>query len=164
MNPSFDVSSWNQINVPSNWEIEGYGVPIYVNHQYEFADYKAMIAEDMELVEIRYPKNPGDVPDDYNPVGSYRRDFIIDRSWSEKEVFLHIGAMKSGGFVWLNGKYIGYSQGSKLPAEFNISKALKKGKNTIAIQIFRWTDGAYLECQDFWRISGIERSVYLCTT
>ena len=161
MNPSFDVSSWNQINVPSNWEIEGYGVPIYVNHQYEFADYKAMIAEDMELVEIRYPKNPGDVPDDYNPVGSYRRDFIIDKSWSEKEVFIHIGAMKSGGFVWLNGKYIGYSQGSKLPAEFNISKALKKGKNTIAIQIFRWTDGAYLECQDFWRISGIERSVYL---
>lgn len=161
MNSSFDVSSWNQINVPSNWEIEGYGVPIYANHQYEFADYKAMIAEDMELVEIRYPKNPGDVPDDYNPVGSYRRDFIIDRSWSEKEVFLHIGAMKSGGFVWLNGKYIGYSQGSKLPAEFNISKALKKGKNTIAIQIFRWTDGAYLECQDFWRISGIERSVYL---
>ena len=161
MNPSFDVSSWNQINVPSNWEIEGYGVPIYANHQYEFADYKAMIAEDMELVEIRYPKNPGDVPDDYNPVGSYRRDFIIDKSWSEKEIFLHIGAMKSGGFVWLNGKYIGYSQGSKLPAEFNISKALKKGKNTIAIQIFRWTDGAYLECQDFWRISGIERSVYL---
>ena len=161
MNPSFDVSSWNQINVPSNWEIEGYGVPIYANHQYEFADYKAMIAEDMELVEIRYPKNPGDVPDDYNPVGSYRRNFIIDKSWSEKEVFLHIGAMKSGGFVWLNGKYIGYSQGSKLPAEFNISKALKKGKNTIAIQIFRWTDGAYLECQDFWRISGIERSVYL---
>ena len=161
MNPSFDVSSWNQINVPSNWEIEGYGVPIYANHQYEFADYKAMIAEDMELVEIRYPKNPGDVPDDYNPVGSYRRDFIIDKSWSEKEVFLHIGAMKSGGFVWLNGKYIGYSQGSKLPAEFNISKALKKEKNTIAIQIFRWTDGAYLECQDFWRISGIERSVYV---
>ena len=161
MNSSFDVSSWNQINVPSNWEIEGYGVPIYANHQYEFADYKAMIAEDMELVEIRYPKNPGDVPDDYNPVGSYRRDFIIDKSWSEKEIFLHIGAMKSGGFVWLNGKYIGYSQGSKLPAEFNISKALKKGKNTIAIQVFRWTDGAYLECQDFWRISGIERSVYL---
>lgn len=161
MNPSFDVSSWNQINVPSNWEIEGFGVPIYANHQYEFADYKAMIAEDMELVEIRYPKNPGNVPDDYNPVGSYRRNFIIDKSWSEKEVFLHIGAMKSGGFVWLNGKYIGYSQGSKLPAEFNISKALKKGKNTIAIQIFRWTDGAYLECQDFWRISGIERSVYI---
>lgn len=161
MNPSFDVSSWDQIKVPANWEIEGYGVPIYANHQYEFADYKAMIAEDMEIVEKRYPKNPGDVPNDYNPVGSYRRDFIIDKSWSEKEVFLHIGAMKSGGFVWLNGKYIGYSQGSKLPAEFNLSKALKKGKNTIAIQIFRWTDGSYLECQDFWRISGIERTVYL---
>ena len=161
MNPSIDVSSWAEIKVPSNWEVEGYGVPIYVNHQYEFADYKAMIADDMELVEKYYPKNPGDVPNDYNPVGSYRREFIIDKSWDEKEVFLHIGAMKSGGFVWLNGKYIGYSQGSKLPAEFNITKALNRGKNTIALQIFRWTDGSYLECQDFWRISGIERSVYL---
>ena len=69
--------------------------------------------------------------------------------------------MKSGGFVWINGRYIGYSQGSKLPSEFNITKALRKGLNTVAIQIFRWTDGSYLECQDFWRISGIERDVYV---
>jgi beta-galactosidase len=161
MNPRIDVSSWDQINVPSNWEIEGYGVPIYVNHQYEFADYKAMIADDIELVETFYPKNPGDVPNEYNPVGSYRREFTLDETWNDKEVFLHIGAMKSGGFVWLNGTYIGYSQGSKLPAEFSLTKALRKGKNTLALQIFRWTDGSYLECQDFWRISGIERSVYL---
>lgn len=161
MNPNEDVSNWDNIKVPSNWEVEGYGVPIYVNHQYEFADYKAPIAEDMELVDRIYPKNPGDVPDQYNPVGSYRRDFQIDESWGDKELFLHIGAMKSGGFVWLNGEYIGYSQGSKLPAEFNITKAAKVGNNTIAIQIFRWTDGSYLEGQDFWRISGIERSVYI---
>jgi len=161
MNTTESVSSWDDIKVPSNWEVEGYGIPIYVNHQYEFADYKAPIVDDMELVDRIYPKNPGNVPDNYNPVGSYRRDFVIDDTWGEKELFLHIGAMKSGGFVWLNGEYIGYSQGSKLPAEFNITKAAKVGKNTIAIQIFRWTDGSYLECQDFWRISGIERSVYV---
>jgi beta-galactosidase len=157
----FDTSSWNQIKVPANWEIEGYGIPIYVNHQYEFSDYKAMITDDMELIEDIYPKNPGDVPNKYNPVGTYQRDFIIDNSWKDKEIFLHIGAMKSGGFVWLNGTYIGYSQGSKLPAEFNITKAAKVGKNVISIQIFRWTDGSYLECQDFWRISGIERNVFV---
>ncbi len=160
MNPSEDLSSWNTIKVPSNWEIEGYGVPIYVNHQYEFSDYKAPIASDMELDGI-YPKYPGHVPHQYNPVGSYRRDFNIDKKWNKKEIFLHIGAMKSGGFVWLNGQYIGYSQGSKLPSEFNITHAAKKGKNTLAIQIFRWTDGSYLECQDFWRISGIERDVFI---
>jgi len=161
MNPSEDVSNWDTIKVPANWEVEGYGIPIYVNHQYEFTDYKAMIADDMELVDKRYPKNPGDVPDQYNPVGSYRRNFTIDDAWNGKELFLHIGAMKSGGFVWLNGEYVGYSQGSKLPAEFNITEMAKKGENTIAIQIFRWTDGSYLECQDFWRISGIERSVFI---
>ncbi|WP_418182711.1 glycoside hydrolase family 2 TIM barrel-domain containing protein [Algibacter sp. PT7-4] len=161
MNVTENVSHWDDIKVPANWEVEGYGVPIYVNHQYEFADYKAPVVDDMELVDGVYPKNPGNVPDNYNPVGSYRRDFTINSDWKDKELFLHIGAMKSGGFVWLNGKYIGYSQGSKLPAEFNITKAAKVGKNTIAIQIFRWTDGSYLECQDFWRISGIERSVYI---
>ncbi|MBU2949304.1 DUF4981 domain-containing protein [Tamlana agarivorans] len=161
MNPSEDVSNWDTIKVPANWEVEGYGIPIYVNHQYEFADYKAMIADDMELVDKVHPKNPGDVPDQYNPVGSYRRNFTIDDAWNGKELFLHIGAMKSGGFVWLNGEYVGYSQGSKLPAEFNITEIAKKGENTIAIQIFRWTDGSYLECQDFWRISGIERSVFI---
>ncbi|UNY97310.1 DUF4981 domain-containing protein [Zhouia spongiae] len=161
INPETNVTGWDDIQVPGNWEVEGFGVPIYVNHQYEFADYKAPVSDEMEFVDRIYPANPGKVPGDYNPVGSYRREFTIDASWTEKEVFLHIGAMKSGGFIWINGAYVGYSQGSKLPAEFNISKYMKPGKNTIAIQIFRWTDGSYLECQDFWRISGIERSVYL---
>ncbi|MGK0364269.1 MAG: beta-galactosidase [Saprospiraceae bacterium] len=161
MNPSENVAAWDSIKVPSNWEVEGFGVPIYVNHQYEFADYKAPVADDMEFVDRIYPKNPGTVPNDYNPVGSYRRDFNIAFDWDGNEIFLHIGAMKSGGFVWLNGKYVGYSQGSKLPTEFNITQFAKPGNNTIAIQIFRWTDGSYLECQDFWRISGIERSVYV---
>ena len=161
MSPGEDVSSWDDIKVPANWEVEGFGIPIYVNHQYEFADFKAPVADDIEFVQGRYPKHPGKVPNAYNPVGSYTRDFTIDRNWDGKELFLHIGAMKSGGFVWVNGNYIGYSQGSKLPAEFNITKAAKLGINKIAIQIFRWTDGSYLECQDFWRISGIERRVFV---
>ena len=161
INPKTGVSDWNDIKVPANWEIEGFGIPIYVNHQYEFADYKAPVADDIEFIDRVYPKDPGKVPANYNPVGSYRRDFNLEKDWDGKEIFLHIGAMKAGGFVWLNGKYIGYSQGSKLPAEFNITKAAKPGKNTIALQIFRWTDGSYLECQDFWRISGIERGVYV---
>jgi len=161
MNPSENIDAWGEIKVPANWEIEGFGIPIYVNHQYEFSDYKAPIADDMEFIDKIYPKNPGKVPNNYNPVGSYRRDFNIDKDWDGKELFLHIGAMKSGGFVWINGKYVGYSQGSKLPAEFDITKVVRPGKNTIALQIFRWTDGSYLECQDFWRISGIERDVYI---
>ncbi|MFT6935927.1 MAG: beta-galactosidase [Saprospiraceae bacterium] len=168
MNSSENVAAWDNIKVPSNWEVEGFGIPIYTNHQYEFADYKAPVADDMEFVidssgsYVRtVPKYSGKVPSAYNPVGSYRRDFNINADWDGNEIFLHIGAMKSGGFVWLNGQYIGYSQGSKLPSEFNITAFAKTGKNIIAIQIFRWTDGSYLECQDFWRISGIERSVYI---
>lgn len=161
MDPFENVENWNDIEVPSNWEVEGFGIPIYVNHQYEFADYKAPVANDIEFVDKRYPKNPGDVPNQYNPIGSYRRDFNINANWDGKEIFLHIGAMKSGGFVWINGEYVGYSQGSKLPAEFNVTAHAKTGKNTIAIQIFRWTDGSFLECQDFWRISGIERSIHI---
>ncbi|WP_369048699.1 glycoside hydrolase family 2 TIM barrel-domain containing protein [Tenacibaculum sp. UWU-22] len=157
---SFNTNDWDNIKVPSNWEIEGYGVPIYINQQYEFADSKAPVSKEIEFVGV-IPKYPGKIPHDYNPVGSYKRTFTVDYSWKDKEVFLHIGAMKSGGFVWVNGQYVGYSQGSKLPAEFNVTPYLKEGKNDIALQIFRWTDGSFLECQDFWRISGIERSVYL---
>ncbi|MBT4401152.1 MAG: DUF4981 domain-containing protein [Bacteroidetes bacterium] len=159
--PKTDLSHWDKIQVPSNWEVEGYGVPIYVNHQYEFADYKAPVSDEMKFVDRIYPSDPGKVPHEYNPVGSYRREFILEKDWMDREVILHIGAMKSGGFVWINGEFAGYSQGSKLPAEFNITPMVKKGKNSIALQIFRWTDGSYLECQDFWRISGIERSVFI---
>ncbi|WP_107823592.1 glycoside hydrolase family 2 TIM barrel-domain containing protein [Mangrovibacterium marinum] len=161
MEPAVSVADWDDIKVPSNWEVEGYGVPIYVNHQYEFADYKAPVSPEIEFEDKIYPKYPGKVPHDYNPVGSYRRSFTLADDWDGKEIFLHIGAMKSGGFVWINGEFVGYSQGSKLPAEFNITPYLQQGENTIALQIFRWTDGSFLECQDFWRMSGIERSVYL---
>ena len=156
----FDVSKWDAIPVPSNWELQGYGIPIYVNHPYAFSDIRNKVSDEMEFVD-GVPKNPGKVPHDYNPVGSYRRDFNLPKNWTDKEIFLHIGTMRSAGFVWINGQYVGYSQDSKLPAEFNISKFLKTGKNTVALQIFRWSDGSYLECQDFWRLSGIERSVRL---
>jgi beta-galactosidase len=161
MDPAESVAEWNDIKVPANWEVEGFGIPIYENHQYEFSDFNAPVSDEMKFVDRIYPANPGQVPHDYNPVGSYRRDFEMDSDWDGNQVFLHIGAMKSGGFLWVNGKYVGYSQGSKLPTEFDVTDYVKSGKNTVALQIYRWTDGSYLECQDFWRISGIERSVYL---
>jgi beta-galactosidase len=144
-NPSFDVSGWDEISVPSNWEVEGYGIPIYVNHPYEFTK----------------DPQPPQIPHDYNPVGSYRTNFTVPKNWKKNEVILHFGAVKSAMYLWINGKKVGYSQGSKLPAEFNITQYLQTGENTLAVEVYRWSDGTYLECQDFWRISGIERDVFL---
>ena len=143
--PKYDDASWANIPVPSNWELEGYGVPIYVNQPYEFT----------------YDPQPPSVPRDHNPVGSYRCWFEVPEGWQDREVFLHFGAVKSAMYLWINGKEVGYSQGSKLPAEFNITPYLNSGQNLLALQVYRWSDGTYLECQDFWRISGIERDVYL---
>ncbi len=159
--PGYDVSGWDDIPVPSNWELEGYGIPIYVNHQYEFADFKAPVSDEMKFIDNRYPANPGNVPDDYNPVGSYRRTFTIPQSWDGRQVFIRFGAVKSAFYLWINGHEVGYSQGSKTPAEWDITSYLTEGENTVAAQVFRWSDGSYLECQDFWRISGIERDVFL---
>ncbi|PLX05013.1 MAG: beta-galactosidase, partial [Marinilabiliales bacterium] len=141
----YNSSNWETIPVPGNWELNGYGTPIYVNQPYEWT-YE--------------PKHP-EIPHTYNPVGNYITYFTVPKSWKKQEVILHFGAVKSAMFLWINGKRVGYSQGSKLPAEFNITKYLKKGKNKLALQVYRWSDGSYLECQDFWRISGIERDVYL---
>ena len=139
----FDTRAWDDIDVPSNWEMRGYDVPIYVN--------------------ITYPhkKDPPFIQRDYNPVGSYKRDFNIPSDWKGKEVFLHFGGVSSAFYVWVNEELAGYSEDSKTPAEFNITKLLKKGKNTLAVEVYRWSDGSYLEDQDFWRLSGIQRSVYL---
>jgi beta-galactosidase len=139
----FDDSGWDLIPVPSNWEIQGYGVPIYLNQPYEFE------------------KNPPFIHHDYNPVGSYRTTFLIPEEWEGREVFLHFGAVKSAMYVWINGQRVGYSQGSKLPAEFNVTTHVRSGENLLAVEVYRWSDGSYLECQDFWRISGIERDVFL---
>lgn len=142
---SFNDESWDMIQVPANWELKGYGVPIYVNIPYEWT---------------RNPQPPL-VPTDYNPVGSYRVPFQVPETWEGKQIFIHFGAVKSAFYVWVNGTMVGYSEDSKTPAEFNITPYLRKGNNLLALQVYRWSDGSYLECQDFWRISGIERDVYL---
>ena len=143
---NYNSSNWKTIKVPANWEVEGFGIPIYVNASYPF--------QKGEL-------NPPDIPDGNNPVGSYKRTFDVPKNWDGKDLFIHFGAVKSAFYVWINGEKVGYSQDSKLPAEFNVTKFLKPGKNSIALEVYRWSDGSYLECQDFWRISGIERDVYL---
>jgi len=143
--PSVDVSGWKETPVPSNWMFQGYDIPIYVNMSYEFAPN---------------PKPPF-VPHDHNPVGSYRRTFTVPAAWDGMSVFLHFGAVKSFFYVWVNGEKIGFSKDSKTPAEWNITKLLKPGENTLAAEVYRWSDGSYLECQDFFRLAGIERDVYL---
>ncbi|MCK4344247.1 MAG: DUF4981 domain-containing protein, partial [Bacteroidales bacterium] len=147
--PVFNVDDWDNIPVPSNWELQGYGIPIYVNIQYEWT---------------RDPQPPK-VPHDYNPVGSYRRNFTLPEVWKDRQVFIHFGAVKSAMYIWINGQKVGFSQGSKTPAEWDITHYLNpEGENVLAVQVYRWSDGSYIECQDFWRISGIERDVYLFST
>ena len=144
--PEYDVSGWDEIIVPSNWQMCGYDIPIYLNESYPF------------------PFNPPYIPHDYNPVGCYRREFEIPSSWEERRVFIHFDGVESAFYIWVNGEKIGYSQGSRTPAEFDITKAVKPGKNVVAVEVYRWSDGSYLECQDFWRLSGIYRGVYLFST
>ncbi len=143
--PSVNTSSWDDITVPGNWEIQGHGIAIYTNHGYEF--------------KPRNPQPPS-LPE-ANPVGVYRRDIEIPAGWDNRDIYLHIGGAKSGLYVYLNGKEVGYSEDSKNPAEFLINKYLQPGKNVLTLKIFRWSTGSYLECQDFWRMSGIERDVFL---
>jgi beta-galactosidase len=144
--PEYDVTTWDDIPVPSNWEILGYDVPIYTDVAYPFRP------------------DPPHVPHDYNPVGSYRRAFTVPEDWDDRQVFLHFGGIKSAAYIWLNGHEVGYTQGSKTPAEFNVTPYLQDGDNVLAVQAYRWSDGAYLEGQDYWKISGIERDVYLFST
>ena len=143
--PGYDVSEWAEIEVPGNWEMQGYGIPIYLNHPYEFT---------------RDPRPPT-IPHQWTPVGSYRTTFILQPGWEEEEVLIHFGAVKSAFYVWVNGQKLGYSQGSKTAAEWDITKYLRTGENTLACEVYRWSDGSYFECQDYWRMSGITRDVYL---
>lgn len=151
----FDDSKWVNFPVPANWELNGYGLPIYVNQPYEFAGRR--------LTGARM-NPPFDIPEDNDPVGSYRKKIVIPQDWDGRQVFIHLGAVKSAFFIWVNGKKVGYSEDSKLAAEFDITDYVKPGENLIALQVYRWSDGSYLECQDMWRISGIERDVYLYAT
>ncbi|MCU0458315.1 MAG: DUF4981 domain-containing protein [Bacteroidales bacterium] len=139
----FDTRSWSEIEVPSTWEREGYGIGYYVNTGYTF------------------PVNPPFIDHADNPVGSYKRSFTLPGGWKDKEVFLVFDGVSSAFYVWVNGEQAGYSEDSKTTAEFNITPFLRKGKNNIAVEVYRYSDGSYLECQDFWRLSGIQRSVWL---
>ena len=142
----YDVSSWADISVPGNWEMQGFGVPIYTDTAYPF------------------PSDPPRIPQNDNPVGSYRRSFTIPDNWEDRQVYLHFGGVKSAMYLWINGINVGYSQGSKTPAEFNITEFLRKGENSLSLEVYRYSDGAYLEGQDYWKISGIERDVFLFST
>ena len=151
----FNDAGWTNFKVPANWELNGYGLPIYVNQPYEFAGRQKTGSR---------LNPPFDIPEHNNPVGSYRKKFTLPDNWNGRQVFIHLGAVKSAFFLWINGVKVGYSEDSKLAAEFNITRYLHPGENLIALQVYRWSDGSYLECQDMWRISGIERDVYLYST
>ncbi|MDB4584119.1 DUF4981 domain-containing protein [Draconibacterium sp.] len=139
----FDTREWDEIKVPANWEMKGYDYPIYTN--------------------VKYPhdRTPPVIQAHYNPVGSYKRTFEVPSEWDGSDVVIHFGAVSSCMNLWINEQFVGYSEDSKTPAEFNITKYLKGGENSLAVEIFRWSDASYLEDQDFWRLSGITRDVYL---
>lgn len=137
-----DDSKWSNIAVPSNWEMKGFGIPIYTNITYP------------------HPRNPPFIGDN-NPVGTYRKEFTVPANWDGSEILLQFGSISGCAFVYVNGQKVGMTKAAKSPAEFNVTKYLKKGTNLLAVQIFRWHDGSYLEDQDFWRLSGIERDVCL---
>lgn len=151
--PEYYTGGWADINVPGNWERQGYGTAIYVNETYEFDDPM-----------FHFKKNPPLVPYEENEVGSYRRTFTVPAAWKDRRVVICLEGVISFYYIWLNGHLLGYNQGSKTPAEWDITDYLEEGENTLALEVYRWSAGAYLECQDMWRLSGIERDVYLYST
>ncbi|WP_418987215.1 glycoside hydrolase family 2 TIM barrel-domain containing protein [Bacteroides heparinolyticus] len=141
--PGYDTRKWSKIEVPGSWELQGFDAPIYTDTRYPF------------------PANPPHVPADYNPVGAYVREFRVPAGWEGMDVFLDFEGVESAYYVWVNGELAGYAEDSRLPSHFNITRLLKKGSNRLAVKVFRYSDGSYLEGQDYWKYSGIERSVYL---
>ncbi|TGV01876.1 glycoside hydrolase family 2 TIM barrel-domain containing protein [Flavivirga rizhaonensis] len=157
-----NLKEWKNIPVPSNWELQGYGQPIYSNIIYPFTpNIENGGKRNFSYLGPHPPQFP--YIDRYrdNPVGSYYRDFTVPEAWNNQSVILHFGGISSAFYVWVNGKKVGYSQGSRLAAEFDITDFISTGKNRIAVQVFRWSDGSYLEDQDMWRLSGIHREVLL---
>lgn len=147
----FDVSAWDEIDVPSCWEMKGYGTPLYTNVTYPFLNNPPFIQAQHGYTMESEP----------NPTGSYRREFTLPADWSGKEVYLHFDGVYSAFYVWVNGKKAGYSQGSNNDAEFNVTPYVHKGTNTVAVEVYKWSDGSYLEDQDMFRFGGIHRNVYL---
>lgn len=149
----FDVSDWDDIVVPGNWQTQGFGTPIYTNYLYPFVKDPPRVTTEPPKDHTQHRLR--------NPVGSYRRSFELPPSWGGKRIFLHLGGVKSAFYVWVNGTRVGYSQDSMSPAEFEVSELLRPGLNTVALEVYRWSDGSYLEDQDMWRLSGVFRDVTL---
>lgn len=152
----FDVSAWDQVQVPGNWQTQGYGVPLYSNIPYPF--------------QSDPPRVMGEPPRNFtnfsqrNPVGSYRRTFTVPDQWPGRQIFLQFDGVDSAFYLWVNGQAVGYSQESRTPALFNVTPHIQPGENTVAVEVYRYCDGSYLEDQDFWRLSGIFRHVWLWST
>lgn len=142
----YDTSSWNSIQVPGNWEAQGFDKAIYLDEQFPFT--------------TEWPS----VPREYNPVGSYRRAFNLDNSWQNREIFLQLAGARTATFIWINGQRVGYSQNAKNPAEFNITPYVREGENSIALELYRWSNASYLEKQDMLDMSGLEREVFIYST
>ena len=149
----YDVSQWDKIAVPGNWQTQGYGTPIYININYPFVRHRPYVTQEPPRDWTAYARR--------NPVGSYVTFFNATDEMLSQNVILHFGGVKSAMYVWVNGKKVGYSQNPMSPAEFDITKYLHKGENRLAVEVYRWSDGSYLEDQDMWRLSGIFRSVQL---
>lgn len=159
MAEDFAGTGWKDIEVPSNWELKGYGQPIYTNIVYPFTPNILDTTLKFDWKGPQPPRPPKIYRD--NPVGSYIRDFEVPDEWKDQSVIIHFGGVTSAFYIWVNGKEVGYSQGSCLAAEFDITEFVQPGKNRVAVQVFRWSDGSYLEDQDMWRLSGIHREVLL---
>ena len=149
--PSFDVSGWEEIDVPSCWEMLGYGTPLYTNITYPFLNNPPFIQAQRGYTMEKEP----------NPVGFYRRDFDLPADWNGKQVYIHFDGVYSAFYLWINGRKVGYSQGANNDAEFDITKYVKKGRNVVAVEVYKWSDGSYIEDQDMFRFGGIHRNVYL---
>jgi len=149
----YDVSGWDDITVPGNWQLQGFGKPIYVNMQYPFHRDRPSVTGEPNKDWYAY--------DHRNPVGSYVTFFDVTKEMLSQNLILHFGGVHSAMYVWVNGQKVGYSQNSMSPAEFDVTKYVREGKNKLAVEVYRWSDGSYLECQDMWRLSGIFREVQL---
>ena len=149
----YDVSQWGKITVPGNWQTQGYGTPIYININYPFM-------KDRPRVTTEPPKD-WTAYENRNPVGQYVTFVDVTKEMLSKNLILHFGGVHSAMYVWINGQKVGYSQNSMSPAEFDVTRYLREGKNKLAVEVYRWSDGSYLEDQDYWRLSGIFRSVQL---
>lgn len=152
----YDASQWAKLQVPANWEVNGYGTPIYISAGYPFKIDPPFV--------MKEPKKEWTTYEERNPTGQYRRTFTLPNAWTGGQTFLRFEGVMSAFYVWVNGQRVGYSQGSMEPSEFNITRYIKKGENLLAVEVYKYSDGSYLEDQDFWRFGGIHRDVLLYHT